>query len=317
MNIIFMGTPELAAGCLKSLIDAGHTISGVFTQPDKPKGRSSKLVFSPVKNVALEYGIDIMQPSRLRKSVDSLEFIKKINPDVIVVAAYGQILPKEILEIPQYGCINVHASLLPKYRGAAPINWCIINGEEKTGVTIMNMDEGLDTGDMLLQEEIVIEHTDDAAILTEKMTLLGKKLIVEALDKIEKNLLVPIKQNDDEFTYAPMLDKELSFIDFSTDVINLHNLIRGINVWPTAVCMLNGKRVKIFKSDYRLVKHSDDFGKIVEITKDYIGIACKNGILQILELQLEGKNKMRAYDFVQGTRLKVGDIFEIIERNRL
>lgn len=317
MNIIFMGTPELAAGCLKSLISAGHTISGVFTQPDKPKGRSSKLIFSPVKNVALENDFEVLQPVRLRKSNESIEFIKNVNPDVIVVAAYGQILPQEILEIPKYGCINVHASLLPKYRGAAPINWCIINGEEKTGITIMQMDAGLDTGDMLLQKEIEIEQMDNADTLTEKMMNLGAELIVEVLSNIEKGNIIPIKQNDMDSTYAPMLDKELAYIDFSRDVIELHNLVRGISVWPTAVCKLNDKRVKIFATDYTTDIKVEKFGEVIEITKEYIGISCKNGMLKVLEIQLEGKKRMKAYDFVQGTRLKVGDVFEVIERNCL
>ncbi len=308
MRIVFMGTPEFAVPCLQRLIDCGHVVSGVFTQPDKPQGRKMVLTPPPVKELALANGIPVYQPIKM-KDGSALEMLKKADPELVIVVAYGKILPKEILDYPKYGCINIHASLLPKLRGAAPIQWSVINGCKKTGVTSMQMDEGLDTGDMLIKHEIEIGENDTAGDMHDKLSLLGAETLEETINLLLKNELKPEKQNHDEFTYAPMLSKELSPIDWNLTAREVHNKIRGLCPWPSASAMLNGKKVKIHQSN--LVSHKGGLpGEIVENGKNLI-VSCGNGeCIEIVNLQAEGKKAMSAADFMRGNPINVGDKFE-------
>ena len=247
MRIVFMGTPEFAVPCLQKLIDCGHEVTGVFTQPDKPQGRKMILTPPPVKELAIANGIPVYQPVKMRDGT-ALEMLKEANPELAIVVAYGKILPKEILEFPKYGCINIHASLLPKLRGAGPIQWSVINGFEKTGVTSMQMDEGLDTGDMLISREIEIGENDTAGDMHDKLSVIGAEVLEETINALIAGELKPEKQNHDEFTYAPMLSKELSPIDWNAPASEVHNKIRGLSPWPSATAVLGGKKVKIHKS---------------------------------------------------------------------
>lgn len=309
MKIVFMGTPEFASVALQGLINEGHDVVLVITQPDKPRGRSKKLIASEVKQLALENGIEVVQPKRIKKDVETIDKIRNLNPDVIIVAAFGQILPKEVIEIPKYGCINIHASILPKYRGAAPINWSIINGEKVTGVTIMQMDEGLDTGDIIEQEEIFIDDEMDCIELTDELASLGIHLLSRVLNNINK--IKKVKQNDNESSYAPMLNKELGKIDFNKSAEEIHNLIRGIVSWPTATAVIKGKNIKFFKSFYSKVKSDAKNGEVIEKDKHQFGIKCGlDSILYVREVQLEGKKKMPVSAFLQGFNLNLGDSFE-------
>ena len=247
MKILFMGTPDIASGCLQELIDKKYDIIGVVTQPDKQVGRGKKIVFSPVKQVAIENNLPVYQPVKAKEE-SFIKEIKDLNPDVIVVVAYGQILSKEFLEIPKHGCINVHVSLLPKYRGAAPINWVIINGEEKTGVSTMFMDEGLDTGDVILQSEFALDDEITAGELHDKMTVEGAKVLCETLDLIKEGKAPRTPQNHDEFSYAPIMDKNLGHVDFSKSAKEVHNLVRGVNPWPSAYTNYMDKKMKVWKT---------------------------------------------------------------------
>lgn len=303
MNIVFMGTPEFAVPCLDALLKAGHQVSAVFTQPDKPKGRGYKLTPPPVKELALQKNISVFQPTTLKDGV-ALEEIKKVNPDLIVVVAYGKILPKEILSFPKYGCVNVHASLLPKYRGAGPIQWSILNGEEETGVTTMYMAEGLDTGDMLEKEAIKIGENETADELHDRLSELGAKLIVSTVEKLENKEITPVKQNDQESSYAPMLSKELSLIDFKESAKKVHNLIRGLSSWPCANTFYEGKRLKIYRSE--IVDLSGKPGEILD-DKRFI-IACGDKAIRAIVVQYEGSKKMSSEDFLRGKSLKKGEI---------
>ena len=303
MNIVFMGTPEFAVPCLDALLKAGHQVSAVFTQPDKPKGRGYKLTPPPVKELALQKNISVFQPTTLKDGV-ALEEIKKVNPDLIVVVAYGKILPKEILSFPKYGCVNVHASLLPKYRGAGPIQWSILNGEEETGVTTMYMAEGLDAGDMLEKEAIRIGENETADELHDRLSELGAKLIVSTVEKLENKEITPVKQNDQESSYAPMLSKELSLIDFKESAKKVHNLIRGLSSWPCANTFYEGKRLKIYRSE--IVDLSGKPGEILD-DKRFI-IACGDKAIRAIVVQYEGSKKMSSEDFLRGKSLKKGEI---------
>lgn len=308
MRIVFMGTPEFAVPCLQKLIDLGHEVTGVFTQPDKPQGRKMILTPPPVKQLALENGLTVYQPVKMRDGT-ALEMIKEANPDLAIVVAYGKILPKEILDYPKYGCINIHASLLPKLRGAAPIQWSVINGCKTTGVTSMQMDEGLDTGDMLIKGEIEIGENDTAGEMHDKLSVLGAEILEKTIDSLLKNELKPEKQNHDEFTYAPMLSKELSPIDWNCSAQEIHNKIRGLSPWPSANAKLNGKTVKIHKSVLADGK-GKSAGEIVEAGKRLI-LACGDlNCIEILTLQAEGKKAMSASDFLRGNPVKVGEHFE-------
>jgi methionyl-tRNA formyltransferase len=303
-----MGTPEFAVPCLQKLIDLGHEVTGVFTQPDKPQGRKMILTPPPVKQLALENGLTVYQPVKMRDGT-ALEMIKEANPDLAIVVAYGKILPKEILDYPKYGCINIHASLLPKLRGAAPIQWSVINGCKTTGVTSMQMDEGLDTGDMLIKGEIAIGENDTAGEMHDKLSVLGAEILEKTIDSLLKNELKPEKQNHDEFTYAPMLSKELSPIDWNCSAQEIHNKIRGLSPWPSANAKLNGKTVKIHKSVLADGK-GKSAGEIVESGKRLV-VACGDlNCIEILTLQAEGKKAMSASDFLRGNPVEVGDHFE-------
>lgn len=308
MRIVFMGTPEFAVPCLQKLIDCGHEVTGVFTQPDKPQGRKMILTPPPVKELALANGIPVYQPVKMRDGT-ALEMLKEANPELAIVVAYGKILPKEILEFPKYGCINIHASLLPKLRGAGPIQWSVINGFEKTGVTSMQMDEGLDTGDMLISREIEIGENDTAGDMHDKLSVIGAEVLEETINALIAGELKPEKQNHDEFTYAPMLSKELSPIDWNAPASEVHNKIRGLSPWPSATAVLGGKKVKIHKSI--LVSDSGkSAGEIIESGKRLV-VSCGDGkCIEILNLQAEGKKAMSAADFMRGNAVNIGDKFE-------
>ncbi|MDE6730459.1 MAG: methionyl-tRNA formyltransferase [Oscillospiraceae bacterium] len=306
MEIVFMGTPAFAVPCLEVLATQ-HEVKAVFTQPDKPNGRKMKLQFSPVKKKALEYGISICQPNSLRKGEDAekaLAYLKKLNPDCIVVAAYGQILPKEILELPKYGCINIHASLLPKYRGAAPIQHCLLNGETETGVTIMQMAEGLDTGDMLLKKSIVIHENEIAEELHDRLAKLGAELILPALDGIQNGSLTPEKQDDAQSCYASMIRKEMSALDFEKSAQELHRIICGL----TGFTKLDGKRLKVIRA---VICENSEENQNAEpgmiLNPERFIVQCgDNTALQFIEVQLEGGKRMPVKEFLRGKKLIKG-----------
>ncbi len=303
MKIVYMGTPDFAVYGLKAIVEAGHEVAAVITQPDKAKGRSKALVPTPVKKQAMEYDIPVYQPEKVRE--DSIvDMLKKIGPEVIVVAAYGQILPESILSIPPYGCINIHASLLPKYRGAAPIEWSIIDGEKTTGVTTMYMEKGLDTGDMIEKTEVDIEDTDTGASLHDKLAAAGAELIVSTLKAVENGTATRTKQDDEKSCYAKMLSREMGNIDFSRDASYIERLIRGLNPWPCAYTALDGKNLKIFKAD--VVEKSGNPGEIIEVTRKTFTVACGKDALVIRNLQPEGKKPMDTVAFLNGNKIEPG-----------
>jgi methionyl-tRNA formyltransferase len=305
MRIVFMGTPEFAVPSLRALIDSGENVVAVVTQPDKPKGRGLEVASPPVKVLAEKHGIPVLQPAKI-KNDEFLNELKKINPDLICVAAYGKILPRNILDIPPYGCINVHASLLPKYRGAAPINWAIIKGEKITGITIMKMDEGMDTGGMLLKKELLIDDEDTGETLSEKLSEIGAKLLIETITLLKEGELHPIPQNSSEATYAPMLKKEDGNIDWKKTAEEIRNLIRGALPWPGAYTNLEGKLLKIYKA--RTVEGEGKPGEVIKSDSTTIRISTGNGTLDIIELQIEGGKKLIAEEFLRGRRIKAGTI---------
>jgi len=291
MNIVFMGTPEFACPCLNALLQGKHQVLGVFTQPDKPKGRGYTLTPPPVKEVSLTHNIPVYQPTTLRNG-EVLAIIDQLNPDIIVVVAYGKILPREILERPKYGCINVHASLLPQYRGAAPIQWAVLKGETESGVTVMQMDVGLDTGDMLLKKALTIDPDETAGELHDRLSVLGAEALTEALTEIEEGRAKPEKQQDDESTYAKMLDKSLCKLDLTQSAQQMHNQIRGLSPWPTAVLTLNGKPLKVYQST--LVEGA-------EPPKGTLTVTCGDGgLLRLMTVQTEGRKRMSDEDFLKG-----------------
>ncbi len=299
MKIVFMGTPEFAVPCLKSLIEDGNNVVGVFTQPDKPKGRGYTLTPPPVKLVAVENNIEVFQPTSL-KDEEVLEALKGLSPYMTVVVAYGKILPKEIIDFPKYGCINIHASLLPEYRGAAPIQRAILDGKTKTGVTAMYMDVGLDTGDILMKSETEIGENESADELYGRLSKLGAELIKRVVASAEKGTLIREKQDDSKSCYAKPLTKEMSPIDFKRSAREIHNQVRGLNSWPSAVTTLSGKKIKIHKTLIHSL--SDNFnkdpGQIVSLSP--LIVACGKGSIEISELQPEGKKKMSAQAFKNG-----------------
>ncbi len=307
MKIVFMGTPDFAAGALKSLIEAGHEITAVVTQPDKAKGRSQELLPPPVKVVALEHGIPVLQPVRIKRP-EEVEKLKQYPADIYVVAAFGQLLSQEILDIPEFGCLNIHASLLPKYRGASPIQHVIIDGEEKTGITIMQMDAGLDTGDMLYQKEIVISPKDTYASLHDKLMVLGGEAIVEALPLLEQGKLVPRKQEDALSCYAHLIDKTMGELDFTKSAEILDRLIRGLNPWPSAYTTYHGKQLKVWEAEPVKSPKAGKPGEILAVEKDAVLVAAGSGALRITSLQLSGKKRMSAHDFLLGVRMTPGEI---------
>lgn len=303
MKIIFMGTPDFAAASLEALIASRHEIQAVVTQPDKPKGRKGELTPSPVKVIAKREGIKVYQPLKVRDE----EFVKTLrtyNPDVMVVVAFGQIIPLSILKMPKYGCVNIHGSLLPKYRGAAPIQWAVLDGEKETGITTILMDEGIDTGDILLKKTIQIDTDETSGSLFDKLMALGAKAILETLDELEKGSLTPIKQGESPTAYAKMLTKAMGLIDFTKSEKELDCFVRGMNPWPSAYTLLAGKTLKLWK--VRVVEGSGKAGSVIEIGKESFTIACGEGAIEVLEVQLEGKKRMSAGDFLKGSSLNIG-----------
>jgi methionyl-tRNA formyltransferase len=298
-----MGTPEFSVPCLQKLFDENYEVVGVYTQPDKPKGRGYVLTPPPVKELALKYNVPVFQPQKMRDE-ETVSALKSLNPDVIVVVAYGKILPKEILDIPPMGCINVHASLLPKYRGAGPIQWSVINGETKTGVTTMYMDVGLDTGDQIIDNSIIIGENDTAGEVHDKLSLLGAETLIETLKLVQNGTAPRTKQDDSLATYAPMLDKNLCEIDFSKDAREIHNLIRGLSPWPVATTKLNGKTLKIHRSLFINKNVDATPGEVIE-NNERLVVACKKGCIEILQLQLEGKKRMDTTDFLRGHPVEI------------
>lgn len=303
LRIIFMGTPEFACPTLQSLIDRGEDLSAVVTQPDRPKGRGQQLAPPPVKVLAQQHGITVLQPVKVRLP-EVVEQLQALAPDLIVVVAFGQILPKAVLDIPRFGCINIHASLLPRWRGAAPINWCLISGDSETGVTTMQMDVGLDTGDMLVKRAIPIEPEDDARTLHDKLSILGAEALGETLDLLAAGRLVAEKQDDSLTCYAAMLKKEDGELDWTMAAPDLRNRIRGMNPWPGTFTFLDGKLVKVFKGAEGMA--SGQPGTIIRAGRDGIEVACGSGSLILGELQLEGKKRLPAAEFLAGCRLEPG-----------
>ncbi|MDI9508335.1 MAG: methionyl-tRNA formyltransferase [Clostridiales bacterium] len=307
MKVLFMGTPDFAVSSLEAIIGAGHDLVGVVTQPDKVKGRGGKISFPAIKEAALAHNLTVYQPSRVRDS-EFIEIIRDLDPEVIVVAAFGQLLPKELLDMPLYGCINVHASLLPKYRGAAPIQAAIINGEKESGITIMHMDVKLDTGDMILQESIPLAEDETGGSLHDKLASLGARLIVEALDKLKEGTAKRIPQDESQATYVKMLDKKMGYIDFAKPAIDIERMIRGLNPWPSAYTKLKGKTLKIWRAEVIEYNSNARPGELVELTKDYFVVMTGKDALIIKELQLEGKKRMPCDAFLRGYPIEKGTI---------
>lgn len=302
-RIIFMGTPAFACPTLQILLDRGENVVGVFTQPDRPKGRGQKLQPPPVKELALQHDIPVYQPLKVRVP-EVIEQIRELKPDLIVVVAFGQILPKALLDIPPNGCVNVHASLLPRYRGAAPLNWCILNGEDETGVTTMLMDVGLDTGPMLLKKATPIGPDEDIATLHDRMSLLGATVLGETLDRLKAGSITPEPQDDTQSCYAPLLKKETGLIDWSRSAQQIHNLVRGLALWPGAYTFLQDQPLKIHRTS--LGTASGPAGSVLNATSEGIEVACGQGSLLIRELQAPGSRRMDAASFLAGHPLPPG-----------
>ena len=312
MKIIFMGTPDFAKESLEAVYNAGHEVLAVVTNPDRPKGRGMKLVSSPVKEFAVEKGLKIYQPEKVKNNVEFIYEIKKFQPDVICVVAYGKILPKEILEIAKYGCINVHGSLLPQYRGAAPIQWAVLNGDKKTGVTTMYMDTGMDTGDMILKEEIEIGEDETTGEVWKKLSKIGANLLVKTLKQIEDGTAPRIPQSSD-FSMAPMLEKDMSKIDWKNkNAKQIKNLVRGLNPIMGTYSYLDGKKIKFWKVDIlQDDKSGIESGTVIKAdSKDGLYIKAKNGIIKVIEIQGENAKKMSIQDFLRGNKIEIGSKFE-------
>lgn len=311
-NVVFMGTPDFAVGTLQALIDCErYHVQAVFSQPDKPKGRSKALQMTPVKEAAVEASIPVYQPTRIREP-EYLEILKELNPDVIVVVAFGQIIPKTILELPRYGCINVHASLLPLYRGAAPIQWAVINGDKESGVTTMRMDEGLDTGDMILKETVPLAEDETGGSLFDKLSMVGADLLIRTLDQINEGTAQYEKQPADSPTpYAAMLTKKDGAVDWNRSAKEIECMIRGLNPWPSAYTKYRGKTLKLWAAE---VTEENTPGMLpamaAEVTKNTLKIQTGDGLLSITELQLEGKKRMAADAFLRGYPVEKGEIFQ-------
>ena len=307
MKVVFMGTPDFAVPCLHALAEGGCEVAAVFTQPDKPKGRGYKMIPTPVKLAAEEYGIPVYQPLSLRKGEDaegSMRILNDIAPELIVVTAYGQILPKEILELPGYGCVNIHASLLPRYRGAAPINWVLLNGETETGVTSMQMSEGLDTGDMLIKRSTKIGENETYEELYARLSAMGGEVLMDTIKAIESGTLTPEKQDDTQTCYSPMIRKEMSALDFTKTAAEVHNTIRGV----TGFAMLEGKRIKVYRSviSDKIAADAEN-GAIVDTAS--FTVKCGDGrCVTFLEVQPEGKKRMKTEDFLRGKKLTQGEV---------
>jgi len=305
MRVIFMGTPDFAVGTLEALVRSEHEVVGVVTQPDKPKGRGKAMQFTPVKEVAVRENIPVFQPQKVR-AAEALEVLKAWQADVCVVVAFGQLLPESILNLTKYGCINVHASLLPKYRGAAPIQWAVIDGEKESGVTTMQMDAGLDTGDMLLKTVVPLAETETGGSLFDKLSEAGAHLLLETLKGLEEGTITPQKQGESPTAYAKMLTKELGNIDWTAEAVSIERLIRGLNPWPSAYTKLHDKTLKIWAAKVQLEDTDQAPGTVVKVTKDQLLIQTGKGVLSVEELQLEGKKRMDTAAFLRGYSIEEG-----------
>lgn len=306
MRVIFMGTPDFSVGTLEALIRAGHQVVLAVTQPDKPRGRGGKMQFPPVKETAMEHGIPVFQPRKVREP-ENIEKLRKYQADVIVVVAFGQILPREILELTPYGCINVHASLLPSYRGAAPIQWAVINGETVSGVTTMQMDEGLDTGDMLLKTEVPLEPEETGGSLHDKLAAAGASLCVRTLKALEEGTVTPKKQGESPTAYASMLKKEMGEIRWEEPAISIERLIRGLNPWPSAYTGWQDKTMKIWEAEVLEEDSGQEPGTVVRVDKDGFLVQTGKGLLKVTALQIPGKKRMEADAFLRGYSMEPGE----------
>ena len=309
MKVLFMGTPEIAAGVLEAIINSKHEVIGVVTQEDKPKGRGKEMSMPPVKELALSHNIPVFQPHIL-KTPESVEELRKFDADIFVVVAYGKLLSKEILDMPKYGCINVHASLLPKYRGSAPIQWSIIDGEKVTGVTVMQMDEGMDTGDMLFKSAVEIEDTDTADSLYDKLTKAGANIISDALDAIEIGDIHPVKQDNENATYAKMLNKALGHVNYSRPAVEIERLVRGLNSWPGTYSFINGKSLKIWDVKVLDEASNGEPGTVALCENGRLTVNTIDKQLEILSLQIEGKKRMDTKSFLLGYKIEAGNVLE-------
>lgn len=308
MRVVFMGTPDFSVGTLQAILDAGHEIVGVVTQPDKPKGRGKSVQMTPVKELAVQHELPVYQPIKVRDP-EFVEVLKTLEPEVIVVVAFGQIIPKSILDIPRYGCINVHASLLPKYRGAAPIQWAVLNGEKESGVTIMYMDTGLDTGDMLSKVIVPLEQEETAGSLFEKLSTAGAKALVDILPQLESGSVQPEKQpQESPNDYARMISKADGKLDFTRPAEELERWVRGMSPWPSAFTSLHGKTLKVWKTTVQDRKTEMGPGTVVGADRTGIYVQTGDGVLCIEELQLEGKKRMTADAFLRGCHVEEGTV---------
>lgn len=305
MKVVYMGTPDFAVGPLEAIIEAGHEVTAVVTQPDKPRGRGKEMAASPVKECAQKHGIPVLTPVKI-KAAEAVAQLREYPADIFVVAAFGQILSEEILQMPKHGCVNIHASLLPKYRGAAPIQWSIIDGETETGVTIMQMDRGLDTGDILFQQKVPITSEDTGESLFDKLAEAGSALITEALVKIEKGDVHPVRQDDAKSCYAKMLTKAAGKIDWSKSAAEIERLVRGLNSWPSAYTEYKGKQLKIWKAKVMPAMEGAP-GTIAKVTKDQVIVCTGDGALALEEIQLEGKKRMCMKEFLLGRSFEEGE----------
>lgn len=303
MRVVFMGTPDFAVGTLEAIVEAGHEVVAVVTQPDKPKGRGGAMSMSAVKECAIKHGLTVLQPVKAREE-SFVEELRTYNPDVIVVVAFGQLLPDSILHMPEYGCINVHASLLPKYRGASPIQWAVLDGCEYSGVTTMQMDEGLDTGDILEVAKVKLDEKETGGSLFDRLSVVGAELLVETLKKAESGELHPVKQDDNEATYVKMLNKSFGLLDFTKKPEVLERMVRGLNPWPSAFTHIEGKLLKIWDASVEAADDDKECGSVVTDQKTYFKVKCDGGYLVINELQLEGKKRMKTADFLRGYSVK-------------
>ena len=308
MRVIFMGTPDFAVGTLEAVVKAGHEVVLAVTQPDKPKGRGNAVQFPPVKEKALEYGIEVYQPKRVREP-ECVAHLRQYEPDMIIVVAFGQILSTEILQMPKYGCVNVHASLLPKYRGAAPIQWAVINGDRVSGVTTMRMDEGIDTGDIIEQAEYELAPDETGGSLFDKLSALGGSMILSTLKGLEDGTITRTPQGESETSYAKMLTKEMGHIDWTKDAASIERLVRGLNPWPSAYTSYAGKTMKIWAADVADLPGERTPGKI-HVTKNQLFVETGDGVLDVKELQLEGKKRMDTASFLRGFQMEDGSFCE-------
>ena len=302
MRVVFMGTPDIAAVCLKKILEEGFDVVGVYTQPDRPKGRGMKMVSSPVKEVALAHGISVFQPENFREE-KSVEQLKVLRPDVCAVVAYGRILPQKVLDVPELGCINIHASLLPKYRGSAPYQWAVLNGEKETGVTAMYLCREMDAGDMIDVAKTPIGENETAGQLLDRLAVLGAELLSKTLRRFQAGPVAGVPQDHEKATYAPMLDKSMCPIDFSKTARQVHDQVRGLHPWPVATMELRGKTFKVHET--KVVEGSGQPGQILGLTKTGLRIACADGAVEITSLQAEGGKRMTAADYFRGHPLQL------------